>query len=137
MPVRSIERLQKQINKVEEFSSCHKSKSNLCEEGRMNLSRVALSFKFFVMSTISIIGIVAACLTTGAFVPQAVKTIKTKSTSDLSLLTFSMFFTGTLIWFAYGLIRQDMPIVLANFVTAILSGIILYLKLMSKTKKID
>ena len=84
------------------------------------------------MTPISILGLIAAILTTGAYIPQAYKTIKTKSTSDLSISTFSMLFIGTICWFFYGLFIKDTPITLANGITATLSGIIFYLKLTSK-----
>ena len=83
------------------------------------------------MTTISILGLIAAVLTTGAYIPQAYKTIKTKSTSDLSISTFSMLFVGTICWFFYGIFIKDTPIMLANGITATLSGIIFYLKLTS------
>lgn len=85
------------------------------------------------MTHISILGLIAALLTTGAYIPQAYKTIKTKSTSDLSISTFSMLFIGTICWFFYGTFIKDTPIMLANGITATLSGIIFYLKLTSKT----
>lgn len=83
------------------------------------------------MNFISVIGLVAAFLTTGAFVPQAVKTIRTKSTEDLSLATFAMMFTGTICWFTYGWLNQDLPIILANLIAIVLTGSILILKLRS------
>jgi MtN3 and saliva related transmembrane protein len=87
------------------------------------------------MSFISVIGMIAAFLTTGAFVPQAVKTIRTKSTEDLSLATFSMMFTGTICWFAYGWLNDDVPIILANLIASFLTGTILILKLRALSLK--
>jgi len=81
------------------------------------------------MSFVSLLGIIAAILTTGAFVPQAYKTIKTRATADLSVSTFSMLFIGTLTWLVYGLYINDLPLVFANGITAILAGIILYIKI--------
>ena len=81
--------------------------------------------------TISTIGMLAAALTTAAYVPQAYKTIKTRSTKDLSLVTFTMLFVGTILWFIYGLYIHDTPLMLANGITATLSGIIFFLKISS------
>ena len=81
------------------------------------------------MTNISTIGIIAALLTTGAYIPQAYKTIKTKSTKDLSIITFTMLFVGTILWFIYGLYIHDTPLMLANGITATLSGIIFFLKI--------
>ncbi len=78
---------------------------------------------------IELIGLVAAFLTTAAFVPQALKTIRTKHTADLSAATFSMLLGGTLCWLYYGVKIGDMPLILANSITACLAAIILGMKL--------
>jgi len=83
------------------------------------------------MNLVAIIGMTSAVLTTGAFVPQAWKTIKSRSAEDLSLATFSMMFCGTVLWLVYGLKINDLPMICANAVSALLSGIILTMKLMS------
>ena len=88
-----------------------------------------------VMNYISLIGILAAILTTGSFIPQAYKVIKTRSTDDLSAVTFTMLFTGTLCWFIYGFIITDYPLILANGITAVLTGIILYMKIRASQGK--
>ncbi|AEV97334.1 hypothetical protein A4D02_16795 [Niastella koreensis] len=85
--------------------------------------------------TMYTIGLTAALLTTAAYVPQAYKTIKTRSAGDLSIVTFSMLFLGTILWFVYGLYIHDTPIMLANGVTATLSGIIFFLKIGSFKKR--
>lgn len=85
------------------------------------------------MNFTTIIGIIAAILTTAAYIPQAYKTIKTRSTQDLSVVTFSMLFLGTALWFVYGVYLSNPPMIFANLITSILSGIILLLKLTSKS----
>ena len=81
------------------------------------------------MNWVSVIGIMAALCTTLAFFPQAVKTIRTKQTKDLSLGMYSVFVSGTGLWLAYGLLNNDVPIILANAVTFVLAGVILIMKL--------
>lgn len=71
----------------------------------------------------------AATLTTTAFFPQVIKTIKTKSTQDISLPMYSLMFAGTLCWFIYGLLRNDLPLILANGISACASFIIFYYKI--------
>ncbi len=90
------------------------------------------AFSTFMDST-TLIGLLAACLTTGALLPQVLKTCRTRSTHDLSLGMFSMLFFGTLLWCVYGLIRQDVPIVFANGLAALFSAPVLWLKLHSMT----
>ena len=81
---------------------------------------------------IKIIGYIAAILTTSAFIPQAVKTIKTKHTKDLSLTMYIALTTGILLWLIYGIFLKDLPIVLANGITFIFTFIILVLKIKHK-----
>ena len=75
------------------------------------------------------IGYVAAVMTTLAFVPQAVKTLKTRDTRSISLGMYAVFTVGIAFWFAYGLVLQSWPMILSNSVTFLLAGSILVLKL--------
>ena len=81
------------------------------------------------MDPVTLLGLVAATLTTLAFAPQAVKTWRAKSADDLSLGTFGMFCVGILLWLAYGLFRNDLPIIVSNVVTFGLAFFILVLAL--------
>lgn len=87
------------------------------------------------MDYIQIIGLAAAFLTTAANVPQAYKVIKTKSTKSLSAISFSMLFLGSLTWVSYGILRNDIPVMLANGISGTLHGIILFVKFTSKHQK--
>ncbi|MAV06013.1 MAG: hypothetical protein CMI71_03385 [Candidatus Pelagibacter sp.] len=78
------------------------------------------------------IGFLAAFCTTIAFVPQALKVWKTRSTKDISLYMFIIFTFGVFSWLLYGIIISDLPIILANAVTLILSLFILVFKLKYK-----
>ena len=78
------------------------------------------------------IGFFAAICTTVAFFPQAVKVWKSKSTKDISLYMFIIFTTGVFSWLIYGIIISNLPIILANVVTLILSLFILICKLRYK-----
>lgn len=77
-------------------------------------------------------GLIAGALTTIAFLPQAVKAWRTKSTKDLSLATFSIFWIGLICWLAYGLLTNDIPIIMANIVTFVLASAILAIKIRYK-----
>ena len=80
------------------------------------------------MNWIEALGIVAACCTTISFLPQALKTIKNKDTSAISAAMYSLFTLGTLLWFTYGVLSKNFPVILANAVTFALSGVILIYK---------
>jgi MtN3 and saliva related transmembrane protein len=84
------------------------------------------------MTTATIIGLLAATGTTISFLPQVIKTWKSKSAKDLSLSMFLIFCTGTLLWLIYGLMVNDFPVIVANAVTLMLSLTLLYFKLRYK-----
>ncbi|MEN6542627.1 SemiSWEET transporter [Parvibaculum sp.] len=67
------------------------------------------------------ISYVAAFLTTVAFLPQAVKTIKTRDTAGLSVLMYLSFVIGVACWLVYGLMLGDMALILGNGVTLVLA----------------
>lgn len=81
------------------------------------------------MSAIMILGLVAAGLTTIAFVPQVHKTWKSKSAKDLSLGMYLIFTTGVILWLIYGILKEDIPIIAANVVTLSLTLVLLYFKI--------
>ena len=85
---------------------------------------------------IEFFGYFAAILTTAAFLPQLVKTLKTKKADDVSSLTLLMFICGVGSWIIYGYKISSSPILVANIITLILNLFIL----ISKTyysKKLD
>ena len=77
-------------------------------------------------------GYVAATLTTLAFVPQALKTIRSKDTRSISLGMYVVFTIGIGFWLAYGMVLGSMPMILSNIVTFVLSATILAMKLKYK-----
>ena len=81
------------------------------------------------MDEIAILGLVAACLTTGAYLPQVVKTWRTRSTEDISLITFVALVVGQSLWLGYGIIIANVPLIFANAISSFLTANILYVKL--------
>ncbi len=77
---------------------------------------------------IDIFGYFAAILTTAAFLPQLIKTLKTKKADDVSLSTLIMFIIGVLSWIIYGYKISSTPILIANLITLILNLLILISK---------
>jgi len=78
---------------------------------------------------ITALGLFAGTLTTVSFVPQFLKTWKFKETRDISLLMYIIFFTGILLWFSYGILIKNTPIIVANGVSLVLVFIVLILKI--------
>jgi MtN3 and saliva related transmembrane protein len=81
------------------------------------------------MSGHEILGFAAAILTTVCWLPQAFRTLRTKDTKSLSLVTQSAFALGVALWLIYGILAGNAPIIFANGVTFILVSLILAMKL--------
>ena len=77
------------------------------------------------------IGYIAATLTTISFVPQAIKTIRTRDTEGISVLMYLGFAVGVFLWMVYGFVRDDMVIIVANAVTFLLALPILVIALIN------
>lgn len=84
------------------------------------------------MNYIDIIGFMAAFGTTFSFLPQAIKTIKTKDTSGISLYMYALFTCGTVLWLIYGILSPSIPVAVANAITTIFASIILVYKIRYK-----
>ena len=67
------------------------------------------------MEVFELIGFTAATLTTLAFVPQALKSYKEKSTKDISLVMYVVMFTGVILWLLYGIHLNSIPISKCNY----------------------
>jgi MtN3 and saliva related transmembrane protein len=82
-----------------------------------------------MMAFSTIVGLLAAICTTVSFVPQVLKAWRTRSTADISVGMFVLMVVGLSLWLFYGAMLGDLPLILANFVTLCLAGVILLLKL--------
>lgn len=87
------------------------------------------------MNLPDILGFVAAVLTTGSFVPQAVLTVRTRDVSGVSLAMYSAFTAGVAMWLAYGIALGAWPIVVANLVTLALAATILGVKVVEDRRR--
>ncbi len=84
------------------------------------------------MDAIQFVGLAAGMLTTIAFLPQVIKTWKSRSAKDLSLGMFSLFCLGVVLWLAYGFLVWDIPVIAANLLTLMLASTLLFFKLRFK-----
>lgn len=82
-----------------------------------------------------IIGYGASVLSTIAFLPQAVYVIRTKDTASISLATYAIFVTSVILWFLYGMMLKDIPIIFSNMICILLGGIILLYKIIEVLAK--
>jgi MtN3 and saliva related transmembrane protein len=76
-----------------------------------------------------VVGYAAGFLATAAFVPQVAKTFRERSARDISLGMYVLFCAGVALWLLYGLLIDSWPVIISNFVTLMLSGAVLVLKL--------
>jgi len=75
-----------------------------------------------------VVGASAAVLTSFSFLPQIIKTVKTRSAKDISVFMLAQFACGSLLWMAYSAHLKDPIIMGANCVTfvSLFSLLILY-----------
>lgn len=79
------------------------------------------------------IGFIAGALTTLAFVPQVIKSWRTRSAGDFSLTMLVAFTSGVGLWLTYGILLREPPIILANAVTLLLAVMLLWMKLKGRS----
>ena len=80
------------------------------------------------MNTITIVGLLAASFTTIALLPQLLKVWRTKSTRDISTVMFTLYSSGVVLWFIYGVYISNTPIIIANSLAFIQALVILLFK---------
>lgn len=84
------------------------------------------------MDGTQILGFAAALATTVANFPQTYKIIKTKSTKDISVITYILLTLGCAMWLIYAILNNDIPLLIANAISTTICLIILLLKVISK-----
>lgn len=87
------------------------------------------------ITLIDVVGTLAATLTTIAFLPQVIKTLRTRRTRDISTSMWTLFSAGVALWLVYGLLLTAWPIIVANLLTLVLAGIVLGVKLSNRGKE--
>lgn len=87
------------------------------------------------MDTATLAGALATVCSTTSFVPQAWKIIKTRDTSSLSAPMYAVTVAGFSLWLAYGILLRQWPLIVTNGVCLALSGFILAMKLLPRSKK--
>lgn len=77
---------------------------------------------------VEIIGIVAGVLSCTTFLPQVIKTYRSKSTDDVSLMMFIIASLGSALWLIYGILIQSFALTFTNVIVLIFSLIMLLFK---------
>ena len=88
---------------------------------------------------IVVIGYFAGFCTAIAQFPQAIKVIKTNDTKSISLGMYFIMTLGITLWFLYGVLLKNLPMIIANGVCIIPSVYILYITIRNliKSKKLS
>lgn len=81
------------------------------------------------MNSLDMLGLVATVFTTSSFVPQVWTTWKTKDVSGISLPTYLIITIGLFLWLVYGVLKGDMPLMVANAVMVVLTAAITAMKI--------
>ncbi|CAM3247608.1 SemiSWEET family sugar transporter [Sporolactobacillus spathodeae] len=74
------------------------------------------------------IGLLAGALTSTSFFPQAIKVIRTKQLSSISLVMYINFTFGVALWIFYGFYLHSLSVFICNTITLIPASVILCLK---------
>jgi MtN3 and saliva related transmembrane protein len=75
------------------------------------------------------IGLMAGLCTTISFIPQVIRTVRTKDTTGISLYMYIIFVLGVSLWLVFGFLIQSKSVIFTNSATIVLSGIILFMKI--------
>jgi len=75
------------------------------------------------------LGYVAGTLVVISLLPQVIKSWKTKSTKDISMLRYIIYIIGLILWIIYALIIKNGPVAIMNTIGLFLAISILALKL--------
>ena len=81
------------------------------------------------MNSVDVLGLVAASLTSLSFLPQVIKTVRSRDTTSISLFMYSLFVTGVGCWLIWGIMVNQVPVIIANVVTLLLAAVMLGMKL--------
>ncbi|MDO9162389.1 MAG: SemiSWEET transporter [Methylococcaceae bacterium] len=76
------------------------------------------------MSELDILGLVASCFTSSSFAPQIWRTWKTRDVSSMSLSTYLILTIGVSLWLLYGVLKGDLPLIVANTTMVMMTGTI-------------
>ncbi|MGV3508268.1 MAG: SemiSWEET family sugar transporter [Sphingobacteriaceae bacterium] len=76
-----------------------------------------------------IIGLAAGILTATSMLPQLVKTIKERNAENISTFLPIILIMGTGLWTYYGVLKEDLPIIITNAFSCLVNCIMLFLKI--------
>lgn len=96
---------------------------------KSNIYKTKYSKKQTNMTNLDMLGLLASAFTTSSQVPQLIRTYKTRDVSGISLYTYVIITVGLLLWLTYGVIKQDLPLIVANSTMVLLTIAITAMKI--------
>jgi MtN3 and saliva related transmembrane protein len=81
------------------------------------------------LDPVQLVGLLAALCTTSSFVPQAIRAWRTRQTSDVSMWMLILLLVGVSLWLTYGLLIRDLPLIVANILTLLVTLCVFVAKL--------
>ncbi len=78
---------------------------------------------------VDMIGSIAGFLSSITFLPQVIKTYKSKSAKDISLPMFLIVISSVILWLVYGALIGNRPIIYTNSAVLVMGIIMIVLKL--------
>ena len=81
------------------------------------------------MTSLDILGLIATGFTTASFAPQVWRTWRTHDVSGISLATYLVLTFGLVLWLIYGLLKDDLPLIIANSAMVVLTASIAFMKI--------
>lgn len=81
------------------------------------------------MNWTQVLGLAAGIFTSTSLLPQVIKTLKEKHAQDISLVTLIVLMIGLALWIVYGILREDLPIILTNSFSLMVNLFMIFLRL--------
>ncbi|ASK32019.1 hypothetical protein CEY12_18785 [Chryseobacterium sp. T16E-39] len=69
----------------------------------------------------NVLGITAGVLTSISMIPQLIKVIKERNVDDISWLMLLILIGGLSLWVWYGILKDELPIILSNSFAVLLN----------------
>lgn len=81
-----------------------------------------------------VLGLIAGGITSIAMMPQLIKVIKEKNAEDISVVMLLVLITGLSLWVWYGILQNELPIILSNSFSVLVNITLLICCMMFKKK---
>lgn len=85
--------------------------------------------------TAQAVGIVAGICTAVSLIPQIVRIVREKKSEDISFTYLSILLLGLALWVVYGILRDDVPVIVTNAVSVVINLVTVFVGLKYKRQR--